>query len=465
METIIQQYAIKLVTALMKLIEGNGLANIDNTCSEVLKLNNESALELIKDLISSVDASFFANKQLRKELNLVVQERNRERDYLTELGWLHYSRSYYKDEVKGIYSYPLDNLMCIDGYERIGKNVCASLVEKSASISMRASSEEVTDGELSAQSVCNKVHLVGKLEIDIPEIRRDVSELHIFADEDHVSLQSGKSKMVPLVSVCEGIKKVCKGRNATINPVHFTSDIFKTDTLWNKVSAYISGAYNVENIANVYIHGDGAAWIKKGVNEIGGSVFILDGFHLQRRLKPFIEGSSAECINELLSKDRKDDFKTVAKALIKDSIDIKKRKRLEDNLKYILNQWDGVVERYKDGRVGSCTEAMVSHVLSERLSRDPMGWSEDGLTAMAGLRVYVKNGGKVRREHFSRSDEEKQTSKLEKYAENLISSFLDFKIDNSIFEKKIPKYGKVTPMSVVLKSMGSVKGIRGYNIN
>lgn len=465
METIIQQSALKLVTAWIKLIQKNGLANVDNTCSEVLKINNESALELLSSLISNVDVSFFENKKFRKELGLLSQERNQNRSFLTELGWLDYRRSYYRDKVSGEYLYPIDNILGIESSERIGKNVCAALVEESASISMRASSKNVTGGKISAQSVCNKVHSVGKLEMDLPTKRRDTKEVHIFADEDHPSLQSGKSKMVPLVSVSEGIRHVCKGRNAIINPVHFTSDISETDKLWNNVGAYMSCAYNVENIDKIYIHGDGAAWIKKGLNEIGGSIFALDGFHLQRRLKPFIEGSGVECINELLSNDRKEDFELVAKALIKECSDDKKRKRLEDNLKYILNQWDGVVERYKDGSVGSCTEAMISHVLSERLSRDPMGWSEDGLKAMASLRVYVKNGGKVRREHFMRSDEEKQNSKLEKYAQNLVSSFLDFKIDSSIFEKSKPKYGKLTPMSVVLKSMGSIKGIRGYNIN
>ena len=37
----------------------------------------------------------------------------------------------------------------------------------------------------------------------------------------------------------------------------------------------------------------------------------------------------------------------------------------------------------------------MSHILSERLSRNPVGWSETGLSNMAMIRVYVWNGGKV----------------------------------------------------------------------
>lgn len=47
-----------------------------------------------------------------------------------------------------------------------------------------------------------------------------------------------------------------------------------------------------------------------------------------------------------------------------------------------------------------------------------MGWSEDGLNAMAGLRVYMKNGGVVTGKHFRRSEKERQTSQLSKYADD-----------------------------------------------
>jgi hypothetical protein len=36
--------------------------------------------------------------------------------------------------------------------------------------------------------------------------------LHIFADEDHVSLRDGKGAVLPLITVCEGKRTVCRGR-------------------------------------------------------------------------------------------------------------------------------------------------------------------------------------------------------------------------------------------------------------
>lgn len=99
--------------------------------------------------------------------------------------------------------------------------------------------------------------------------------------------------------------------------------------------------------------------------------------------------------------------------------------------------------------IGSCTEAQVSHVLSQRLSRNPMGWSEAGANAMTSLRVYVKNGGMVTTEDFVRK--EKRSSELSQHADEIIRSLLDFKLDRSVFERDRPRYGKVTHISVILK--------------
>ena len=281
----------------------------------------------------------------------------------------------------------------------------------------------------------------------------------------HVSLQDGRNKIVPLVTISEGVRNVGKNRRELINPVHFTSDISDTDALWRRVYAYANKAYYVENIDKVFIHGDGAGWIKKGFDEFGSAVFLLDGFHLQRKLKPFINATSAECVHRLLSEGRKDDFEILARSVISSCKDVVKKKTLKENMKYVLSQWDGVVNRFADGTTGSCTEALVSHVLSERLSRNPMGWSEAGLSAMSALRVYVKNGCVVSRADFIRSNQEKQTSKLSNHADEIMKSSLNFKLDRSIFEHHKPRPEKVTPISVILKSLGSIKDISNRAIN
>ena len=62
--------------------------------------------------------------------------------------------------------------------------------------------------------------------------------------------------------------------------------------------------------------------------------------------------------------------------------------------------WDSIVERLNGGHFGSCTEPLISHILSERLSRNPLAWSREGLEQMTMLRIFTENGGKAAAEHI-----------------------------------------------------------------
>ena len=62
--------------------------------------------------------------------------------------------------------------------------------------------------------------------------------------------------------------------------------------------------------------------------------------------------------------------------------------------------WDSIVERLNGGYFGSCTEPLISHILSERLSRNPLAWSRGGLGKPAMLRIFTENGGKAAAEHI-----------------------------------------------------------------
>ena len=70
---------------------------------------------------------------------------------------------------------------------------------------------------------------------------------------------------------------------------------------------------------------------------------------------------------------------------------------VERALRYLLSQWDGIKIRVEEpgGCWKCCAEDQVSHVLSDRMSSRPMGWSEWGCHQMSQLRAYHWNNGKV----------------------------------------------------------------------
>ena len=120
---------------------------------------------------------------------------------------------------------------------------------------------------------------------------------------------------------------------------------------------------------------------------------------------------------------------------------------------YLMGNWNEIVNRETLDVPGSCTEAQISHVLSERFSRDPLGWSEEGLDVLSKLRVYVQNGGKIKAKDFKKKPE--VTYRM--YAEKVLDEAVKGAFDWSIIEgtPKIMNIG--SPTQIAIRGIGSLK--------
>ena len=159
---------------------------------------------------------------------------------------------------------------------------------------------------------------------------------------------------------------------------------------------------------------------------------------------------------------------------IKKGQDEKGKKKLEQILSYFQNNWGSIVERLKGENCGSCTEPLISHVLSERLSRNPIAWSKEGLSKMAMLRVYEENGGRITAKNIRvsrrKTDREKDYKSkrngfeiYNKYADEQIKAVFGGNHDWSIFEGENSNtglhYGKITGTTVMLRSFARLKAV------
>ena len=90
--------------------------------------------------------------------------------------------------------------------------------------------------------------------------------------------------------------------------------------------------------------------------------------------------------------------------------------KVDEAAEYILSNWSAAKLRLKrkNGVLGSSTESHVSHILSERMSSRPMGWSRQGAEKMAGLRAYYYNGGDMLELVRYQKKEFQETAGLEK---------------------------------------------------
>jgi len=464
-ETIIQQISMEMAKEICRRVEEGGMSDIDRFATEALELCKESVQEIITQIVKKLNDELRADKAYRKEQGLLLKETERERCLLTEIGLITISRDYYRIKASNEYVYPIDSMLGLAAYERVSANLSARMVGQAAEVSYEKSARTESGGKVSKQTVKNKLLAAGRLEKEMPKEKRTVTELHIFADEDHAHLCNGKNCDVPLITVSEGVKEVCKDRNALIHPVHFSSASRHTGMTWETVAGYIEQAYEENRIDKIYLHGDGASWIKKGLDVLPKSLFVIDGFHLEKRLKSVTAAFSKQNyhfrIRQAFFEKKKEKALSLIKEMLSLSENPKQAKRIRKFLGYVKNNWDGIVQRHTQGVIGSCTEGLISHIYSERLSRNPMGWSDAGLNKMAELRVYTRNGCVVSGELFKRPQEEKGRSALSEYANERLRQAVSGYLDWSIFEKEpyCPAVNSATQM--LIRSYGCQHSMAG----
>lgn len=171
----------------------------------------------------------------------------------------------------------------------------------------------------------------------------------------------------------------------------------------DNVVAAIYEKYDIEKVERVYIHADGGSWMKTLGTLMPNAVFVMDGFHLEKYLKKLFRLNGAAPYSGVIRKSiRENNFEAFAGYIssISEKQDESGQKKLYELVNYFQNNWDCIVERMNGSHCGSCTEPLISHTLSERLSRNPLAWSKEGLGKMAMLRIFEENGGKVTAEHI-----------------------------------------------------------------
>ena len=470
MDNIIQQISEKLTKKILEKAYSGGICDIDLLSSSVLEDCKSAARDILEAIVSDLNIKIREDKPSRKARGLILKEKNRERSLLTELGRLDLPRDYYYDKKEEKYDYLLDRGIGLQGYERISAGVRAKLVSMATEVSYAKSAETVTGGQLSRQCVRECILKLGAIEKRPQpyEPKRKVKELHLFADEDHVHMQregrakGKKSRMVPLVTVTEGVEEESKGRNRTINAMHFVDENFDTKALWKSVEGYIGASYDIESIEKIYIHADGGKWITNGLASFSNVTRVMDGFHLEKRLKEvsrkFPGSNLRQRIKAAIEKGDRKKLDMLMQEMYARSQD---KKQIEFTTKlggYLTENFEEIRNRLKSDTVGSCTEGQVSHILSTRFSRNPMGWSEEGLGKLSKQRVYIKNKGKIEASDFKKKEKSGGDSYRE-YADRIIEETCRGAKDFSIFEKQGPIFDGASGTQMAIRHMGMNRNI------
>ena len=337
----------------------------------------ETVRELLTACYEQKDAELLADKAGRKESGLVVERRGDVRQVVTQLGVVSYHRTYYANRSGG-YSYPIDQVVGLESYQRVSSGVGVGLVESAREMSYAKASRTVTGGQVSKQTVMRKIR-EARPAVE-PVARKKVAVLHVDADEDHVKMQSGDSRIVPLISVYEGIERNGK-RGVCKNVFHCSEFGKKTEDLWEEALTEMERRYDLTD-TKIYLHGDGAPWIRQGLGWLPHSVFVLDRYHINKALKGTVSGIERKSgsqyeyhLRRALNEGDRDYFCSVRDSLLARWPE--RTNTILENCNYLLDNLDAIhiYNTDPEARKGGATEPHVSHVLSSRLSSRPMGWS------------------------------------------------------------------------------------------
>lgn len=342
-------------------------------------------------------------------------QRNEMRTIVTSVGDVTFKNTYYKRmKDEGGYVSLLEDMIGLDKHERFSEEAEVLLLTEALKTSYQEATRVLpSKQQITKTTVMNKVHqLAEEVVFEAPEEKKQMKYLFIEADEDHVAEQHGvsseenKNFISKLVYVYE-CKKDMKGsadKKELVNSFYF-GGLYPgqegNEKLWSNVQDYINKTYDTEYLKRIFISGDGAAWIKNGADILDKALFCADKFHLMK----YINHAAAQVLDEkevaknelwhlLYSKkpNAKERFEEYTNRMM---VVAKKPEKVEELKKYVLGNWATIRRTLRNKLVNGCSaESHVSHVLSDRLSSRPMGWSQTGADRMSKLRCYEKNYGR-----------------------------------------------------------------------
>ena len=359
------------------------------------------SVDLVEDVMKKTEESIF-NSPRRKD-NYRVQRSNDEKVISTILGDVTLNRRYYQHKNHSNFVYLLDDFLGLEPHQRIDGSLEEDILRKASEMSYQKTIDSYEDiGIHSRVTVKNIVHKHEAKSNNLPTgEKRIVPYIYVEADEDHVAYQNGTNQEIKLVYIHEGFKekKSEKERSQLKITRRFAGRYKDTEELWEDVNHFIEEQYDTSKVKQIYLSGDGAPWIKKGLDYLPARTkFVLDPFHVTQSLKRAAIGVPEvfstlhtwvqnDCPNFL------EDYFNVR--LADNQLSNSRRKLLINQRTYLRRNWEAIQSQKDEHYISCSAEGHVSHYLSARLSSRPMGWSNTGADHMAKLRMYILNDGNL----------------------------------------------------------------------
>ena len=387
--TIVQEIMEQFQQKIYSFFQGVGVT-LPEAESQLLQAAKEFTVEMLEAYIQQLSQSLETDRQGRREAGLVLERKRDERRLLSQLGEIAFQRDYYWDKHKQCYRYPVDEILGIEKGMRVSSGLGLSLAGGAVEMSYAKSSRHVGQGKVSRQTVMNRLRNCQPKAV-VSQGQKWVKALHVDADEDHVTMRGGNKSILPLISAYEGIGSQGKRRYCR-EVFHLSEYGLSSDELWEKALSAIESRYHLEGTV-IYLHGDGANWIKTGLEWLPNCQFVLDKYHKNKEIKKVCAGLGRgslrqdveEALRSSLAQGNEEWFRDITESLCKENPE--RERAIREAANYLHNHREGIAicAQDKEANNGGCTEPHVSHLLSSRLSSRPMAWSKKTLVCLAPI--------------------------------------------------------------------------------
>ena len=371
----------------------------------------------IKSILENADRMFLNMKDRSKRFHVKAA---RERTITTPFGDITYKRTIYSfaDGSPGTYCH-VDRCFGIPKYDHYDPCVKAMIVSLYADHNSMIKVGKIIGERIQSPfslSPTRKHYAISRQTVQTiikrsnrvyyPLTKRDKTPefLYIMADEKWIPLQSHNENgdpqkhMVKACVVFEDIDIVPtkseskKPRHQLINKyIHFDSE----SNIWDSLYQRLNELYDLDKVKEIWILGDGAHWIKHGVDKLNDHNwkvgFALDKFHFHKSLTNISnEKEIRNMMYEYIIGDNcRTDFTDLIQALIESEPEREEIIKREE--KYILNNWANIRHSFRTVHMGCSMESAISHYICSSFTSVPKAYLAHNLPRYLDNRMYHLN--------------------------------------------------------------------------
>lgn len=391
---------------------------------EVYKLGLEIAVRIIEYILGLLDAKLREGRERKEFKNCGGAEK-----YLsTKMGDIRYRRTRYYDREGGGYRYLLDEALGLEKYQTI--SIARRQLESRLAITTGSYRSAATELEASTGSTRSHEAIRGVVleegeriqRMQEYELQREYALEGAYTDEPHDTVyveadgtqihhQGADRKKGKGLEVKVGICYTGKGRRyrggsgaaKVLENKYIYLDIASGPAFMKNLSLVAEREVGLSRAQHVFVGGDGAGWIRKGVAmNFGGAHYKLCDYHLNRQITEALAGMG-KLKRRVKAQLNKYDVAGALRVLWNGGMrcsDHKQFERISALYKYIENNRNGIwdVSSFDDGEASTAIERLggvennVDNTVAGRFKKRGYRWGEVGARSLLKVEEVFLNG-------------------------------------------------------------------------